>query len=209
MELVVASTISVVVVLALGQVDVTRLLLSQRVRDTAQTNSEALFALAALVRDAQQADRVNVVSASDVQLRLPAGNCVVPAGVPDPGCFDNPANYRWVEYKLAGTTVQFFDDTAGGACGVDRTFYDITALSVAYVDAVTQAPPGGEPFAASQADSNVLQVQMTTAPSQTGDAMTYTDVVTLRAGVYSNVNASGSDSGSGLASAASVLPTPC
>ena len=60
MELLVASTISLVVILAVGQLDVSRILLSQQVRETSTVGSEAQLAVLQFVRDAQQADRVNL-----------------------------------------------------------------------------------------------------------------------------------------------------
>jgi len=217
MELVVASTVSLVVVLAVGQLDVTRIFLAEQARQSAGMGSEARLAMSQFVRDAQQADRVNVVSGTNVQLRIPQADCdscaCSPDGVPEPSCFNDSASYRWVQYKLDSTQKQilFYDDTASG-CGAaaDRTFHDIKSggFSVRYRDtASVPAPPGGEPFAGE--DNNVLDIQVTTADSS-GQAMTYVNTVTLRAGAYTNVGAGGGDSGLGLdVQGVSALPGTC
>ena len=203
MELLVASTISLVVILAVGQIDVSRILLSQQARQTSTLGSEAQLAMLQFVRDAQQADRINVLGPTNVQLRIPAGNCTPATGVPDPGCFDVAANYRWVQYTFVSPEIRFYDNTAGGNCGVDRTFHDISGFVVEYLP-VAQAPPGGDPLVQ---DNNVLRVQVTTANAQAAP-MTYEDTVTIRAGAYTNLNAtSGGDSGRGL-DATNVSPPP-
>ncbi len=213
MELVVASTISLVVILAVGQLDVTRILLSEQVRQSAGPGSEARLAMAQFVRDAQQADRVNVISETDVQLRIPQPcadlACTCTNDVPLPACLDAATAYRWVEYKLADTEIRLYDATG---CGINQKFLDIKqpgGFAVEYLDAVAQAPPGGEPFSGSPDDNNVLSITVTTA-NPSAQEMTYVNTVTLRAGTYTNVNASGGDSGSGLdVQGVSAPPPPC
>ena len=211
LELVVASSISLVVILAVGQLDVTRVLLSEQVRQTSNTGGEAQLAMAQFVRDAQRADRINVLGPANVQLRIPQANCDSPGctclnNVPEPACFDQAAGYRWVQYKLAAPSILFYHDTVNG-CGPDRTFHDISGFTVGYSDAVQRPPPGGEPPVQ---DNNVLLVQVTTANGQ-AQAMAYQNTATMRAGAYTNVHAtSGGDSGTGLdVAGVSAPPAPC
>ncbi len=197
MELMIASTISVVVVLGLGQLDVTRLLMTQHVRDTGRMGSEAALAMAQLARDVEQADRVNLVSLNpaDVQLRIPQAPV---GGPPAPTYFDLPSSYRWVEYKLFGTEIRFYDRTETGNCEADRTFRDIGTFAVAYDDQA-KAPPGNdEPFAPETTDNNLVSFHITTVATPAVDMIDYHDTVALRAGAYTNVNAGNGDSGIGL-----------
>ncbi len=211
MELTVASAISLVIILAMGQVDLTRLLLADQARNEASRGSEASLVMASLIRDAQRADRVNLLSPSEVQLRIPhptcGAACACTNGVPTALCLDQAGAYRWVEYKLVRSDVVFYGNTANG-CGTSRAFRDIGGFTVRYLDA-SQAPPGGDPQVQ---DNNVLQVMVTTTDPQAG-SMTYTNTATLRAEAYTNLitrSMGSGDSGVGMDTAGvSAPPSGC
>lgn len=164
MEVLVAMALSAVVVLAIGQVDVSRVRLSGEVRRQAQ--SEAVLALSHIAQRLRPADRVNLISPSSIQIRQFIGDPTVG------GAMDNPANYRWDQYTLVGGEILLYEDTVNG-CGIDERFI-ATSLAVQFIDQA-QAPPGGE---LAPPDNNLLVV--------TVDGR-FTSQVTIRASAYSNV----------------------
>lgn len=155
-ELLVASVLGVVVALAMGQVDVSRIYHSQEVRGTATAQSEAGFAVTHMTKQLEQADRVNLVSASDLQLRIPPNTS-------NPADFDNSANYVWKEYKYDSPTqeLRFYDPAAG--CTLAATFRDLSAVTV------------------TPAANNTLQMAIASTNPYTDITMTYTGQATLRA----------------------------
>jgi hypothetical protein len=173
-ELMTATVLSVLVILAIGQVDVSRVRLSDEVRRRATAQSEAALALAHMAKSLQQADRIQWINPSDIQFRRFIGDPTAP------GALDNAANYRWAQYQLVdinpvdGTmdTIRFYDDTAGG-CGVDDSF-GASGLTIQYRDEAV-APPGGEPPVQ---DNNVLQMTIEGR---------YTTEVTIRGGAYTDL----------------------
>ena len=233
-ELLVSLTVLVIVVLALGQVDITRFRMEKQASDLAVGTSEVSMALADMMTRLEQADRVKLISSGDgtvgaglanIQLRVPEPktdctsvnppSCpVVCTGcggsVPPSCCFEIPANYRWAQYKHTGTTIAFYDNTQT-SCGSPSTFKSISGLTINFQDVATTPPPGGEPFPAGEnaPDNNLLQVIV----FGSGGSLTRQSGVTMRAGAYTNVNAStssGWDTGTGLApSGVSNPPDSC
>lgn len=164
-ELLTATVLSVIVLLAIGEVDVARVRLSQEIRQRGQHQAEAAFALAFMARSLQQADRVVLLSPTSVQFRRFTGNPAVA------GALDNAANYTWGQYRLAGADVILTD----AGCAVNEIFAAVNSLDLQYVDEAP-APPGSEPPVQ---DNNVLQIST--------DSGRYTTEVVLRAGAYTNV----------------------
>lgn len=162
--------LSVVVILAIGQVDVTRVRLSEEVRRSGTGQAEAALALAHIVRSIQEADRVQLLSSISIQLRRFMGD---PAA---PGALDNGANYLWVQYRFDAAlgAILFFDDTAAGC--VESTRFSVSSLDMKFIDP-SPAPPGGEPFASGD-DNNVLDVKVDGRYSGRG---------TMRSGAYTKV----------------------
>lgn len=180
-ELLIGSTLMFVIILAIGHVDVTRVRLTQQVRQTGLSQSEVGLALAHMAKQLQQADRIKRLSASSVQFRVPLGIVF----------FDTASNYRWKQYRhdSGAKEIRFYDP----ACTLAFTFRDIGSLTVQY-KGESPPPPGGDPPVQ---DNNVLELIV----SSTGTPpMTYQGEVTIRAGAYTNLSATASgDSGCGLA----------
>ena len=151
-ELLVASVLGVVVALAMGQVDVSRIYHSQQVRGTATAQSEAGFAVTHMTKQVALGDRVNLASASDLQLRVPIGTS-----------FDLASNYVWKEYKYnsAAQELRFYDPAAG--CTLAATFRDLSAVTV------------------TQVANNTLQLAVASTNPHTDITMTYNGQATLRA----------------------------
>ncbi len=217
-EVLVASVITGVILVALVQAytSQTRLEGQLLVRNS-NGGLDFLPALAVsqLSTDLKQADRVVIPSSSTIKIRRPSfttAGCTGPA-IPAPSCFDSPANYRWVEYKLVGSSLAFYDNIAAG-CPPPSVITPQVTATFSYADpvlpnaAATSAPPGGEPFAPSTKDNNVVDYDITwtqTGPVQDPISLPngrrFHAKVAIRAGAYSNVNANAAtnDSGSGLA----------
>ncbi len=182
-ELLVASAVGFVVLLAVSQVDVTRVYFMQELGRGARAESEAALALAHITRALQRADRVALL-ATGIQFRTPQGG----AGAD----LDLPASYRWAQYKLVGSQIHFFDNIgafgAGPACGVDFLFDQISGLTFAHADEA-MPPPGGDPFAPALEDNNVLLITVSwdADPGPGVDTKSYTGEVTMRSGAYTGV----------------------
>jgi hypothetical protein len=161
-EMITATALALIVILAIGQVDVTRVRLSEEVRKRGAL--EPALALAHMANHLKQADRINLVSPTNVQFRVPLGTN-----------FDVADNYQWHQYKLDGTTLQFCTGDS-----VDAQFSGITALDIHYEDVEPLAPPGGDPFDPAPEDNNVLEFVINDINDQ------YRSEVTIRAGAYTN-----------------------
>ncbi len=191
-ELIIASGIAVVVILTVGQIDVTRTrLVEQVIRPQTTFMTDTALAGQHLIKYLMQADRVNLISAGNIQLRIPVNR----------NALDANAGYRWAQYRLIDTNgdglpdeIHFYDDTVAG-CGVDAkfggagsgNFVYTSGLVITYKDE-TITPPGGEP---PQQDNNVLEVSvsrtwtdLTTSQSTTVNS---TGEVTIRAGAYTDL----------------------
>lgn len=188
LELMVASMLSLVVILAIGQVDVSRLLLSNQANRTATATADAELALAHMARTLEQADLVNRLGADNVQIRIPQY----------PADLDDPASYRWVQYRYDGTLGQIIFYDPAIACTIAGRFWNLQGLSVEYRDEVTTPPPGGDP---TPQDNNMLElvVQADVLNPQTGTITTYTyrEEVAIRAGAYTNIDSGLSESAPG------------
>ena len=204
-EVLIATTLTVAVALAFVKMDLTRLLLSDQVRNSGATARDANLALLYLIKNLERADRVvfqNGVT-NRIQFRIPAPDTDCPIAttcppacppcpvvcsgctgtVPPACCLDIPANYRWAQYSLVGSELQFFDDvgtaTGGRDCTVDNRFPNLNAFTVRYINRAP-APPGGGPVD----DNNIVDISLT---GFTGDrTWTVRGQATIRAGAYSN-----------------------
>ncbi len=212
-EVLVASVITGVILVALVQAYTSQTRLEgELLLRNANGGLDFLPALAVsrLSSDLTQADRVVIPNASTIQIRRPSfttAGCTGPA-IPAPSCFDGPANYRWVEYKLVGTSLWFYDNIYSGGvtnCTTRSVITPQVTGTFSYFNAA-QAPPGGEPFAPSANDSNLVDYDITWTGTVQGIVSVATGrrfhaKVAIREGAYSNVNANAAtnDSGSGLA----------
>ena len=173
LELLIASSLGLVVLLALGQVDVTSIILGNQAKSLSTFQAEAAFTMTHLARSLQQADRVNLISSSNVQIRIPTGTS-----------FDAPGNYKWVQYRHDSGSKEIRYVDPASSCTVATRFRDIGSLDIRYRDE-SPAPPGGDPAVQ---DNNVLEftVSSTTDP-QTNTTFTFTGEVTMRAGAYTGL----------------------
>ena len=187
-ELLLVSVLSLVAILAIGHVDVTRVRLTQPIRQTTLNRSEAVPVLAQMAKLLRQADRINLLGADNVQVRIPQ----------DRDNLDLAGSYRWTQYRYDSGTkaIRFYDPAS--SCTVLLTFRDIGSLAIQYQDE-SPVPPGGEPpVLPSGADNNVLGLTVTSTTAET-----VIGEVTIRAGAYTNLM-------TGLAPpGVSDPPTPC
>lgn len=195
-EILIAATIAFIVMLAIGQIDVSRVRLGEEARRRANAGMDATLAIAHMGRLLQEADRVNLVGPDSIQFRRFTGD---PTAA---GALDNPANYHWAQYKLVDLnptpivdgimdTIQFNDDTGVVGCGSPEDAFGAGSLLFQYQDEATTPPPGGEPLGGD--DNNLLLI--TTSGGLT------TEVV-LRSGAYTNLT-------TGLSTAAGGPPGSC
>jgi len=99
LELMIASAIAAVIMLGLGMVEGTRARVTEAVRQPLVVEPErknAALAALRIAKDLETTDRFEVDGANQLlNVRLP--DCPTPVA---PSCFDNVANYQWVQYRL-------------------------------------------------------------------------------------------------------------
>lgn len=201
-ELLIAATLGFVVILAIGQIDVTRIYLSQQVSPGDDVN----LAMVHIGKQLEGADRIVLVSTGVAGLAPDNGFANVLMRVPIGTAFDIAGNYGWFQYLHTGTTVEFRPNCGGPA----MIFNNIDHFNAQFIDEA-QAPPSGaanEPFAGE--DNNLLRFEMATLAPAPGIPV-YVSQTTIRAGGYTDVNASSAarwDSGAGLAPLGTSDP-PC
>jgi len=191
LELLVASVIGIVIMLALGNIDATRVYLTDQIRRSSTSLSEASLAVSLAIRDIQQADRVIVLNANSVLVRIPQPSATSNL----PASLDDPANYKWVEYK--------YDDVAkeiilyDPPCTVRQRFGRCTpsdavcfsGLAIQYNNE-SPVPPGGDPSGPSlnpPDDNNTLQFKLSWTDVKTNVTQSLTDQATMRASAYTNL----------------------
>lgn len=219
-EVLIASVIGIVGLLVVIQANQLRTGLFVAIRARGQgAGSDVLPAFSALqvMKDLEQADRVVIPNASTIQIRKPLMTTAGCAGVaPAPVCFDNPANYRWVQYRHVDTgapvgndALKFYDETSIGCANARVIANQLGLVQFSYstynAPGVPPPPPGGEPFA-SGADNNVVDFRVRWDGAVYGVVLsptsrTYRAKVTLRNAIYGDLsaNAATGDSGLGLA----------
>ena len=197
--------------MAIGNIDITRLLLSRDARQRVANQHEAGLAAAHLTRSLIQADRVRLLDASCTAGASPSG-CIQlrlsTATSGNPTDFDDPAKYRWLQYRYdsAAHEVRYYDavPSAGPCSGPSLTFVTISGLTVSYHNEAP-TPPGGDP---PSQDNNVVGFVI---QPEVGQA--YESEVTLRPLAYTNIGAVGTDSGTGQERPGANIrpppPSPC
>ena len=212
-EVLIASTVMGAVILVGMTLNQNRLGIQEQL--SVGQDVPAALAAVQLMQDLERADRVRIVDAATIQIRRPQMTTAGCTGViPAPACFDDAANYRWVEYAHVNVdagipgrdALRVYDNTTVG-CATTRVLSgQIGLVQFAYADAAA-APPGGDPFAPSTDDNNVVDYQVRwNGPVLGGVVLSPTSrlfrgQVAIRAAPYSHVNANGAsgDSGLGLA----------
>ncbi len=199
LELLIAGTLGLVVILALSQTDVSRVRLGDRISEAVFRHADARSAIGHVVKRLEAADRVILLDASNaacqsscvsVQLRIPPT---------DPTQLDTAASYQWVQYKRDATSNELRYYSPASSCAIALSFKDVTGFTLSYENQ-SPAPPGGEPMGVS--DSNLVQVSLVATDPKTGDTTTFPASVTIRGAGYTNVS-------SGLSEAGPQPPAPC
>ena len=179
MELMVASALSVLAILAIGQIDVTRVLLSNRVRDSAASQAESDLALVYMTRALKQADLLSLISPSNVQFRTPeldtdcpalsascpviCTGCIVgPGSVPPTCCFDIPGNYVWAQYKLVGNELVFYRPAV--PCTEADRFRDIASLTMVQSTNVLEVAVNGRYPTTTRVEASLAPVGVSPPP---------------------------------------------
>ena len=216
LELLLATAISMVILAAVFLMDVSRTRMHQGLRDTSAVLTEqgraALSGVLQLTKFLEPADRIVLVSGSNVQFRTfegdtDAGPCVGCAGSPPPSCcFDLGGNYRWDQAALVGDALTLWRNTEAG-CGTSRVLArQITSATFQFGNDVAPPPPGGEP---GPNDLNLIEYSLTWDNGVTRSQV-FAGQVTSRAIPYSSLGATTADSGTGLAPAGvSDPPASC
>lgn len=205
MEVLIASAISVLVVVGITSLDITRSRLQEDTRRQSglltPEHGRVALAVIHLVKHLERADVVAITGAlgdNVLQIREPAvGGCVVV----DAACIDNPANYRWSEYSLTAGTLQFYDNTGAGCGAVTPLAGQVTGLTIQFQDA-SGPPPGGEPAVSDPADNNMVAFSIGWSDPATGRSHDFTGQVAIRASPYSDVT-------SGMSTSAPGTPGSC
>ena len=251
-ELLIASTLAFVVVMGITSIDVSRVRVEQDLRQRAAAGySEEMRAALAATRFAksfEEADRIVLYDSGFTgvcpnpsgprKAKIQVRYVTCPTTPPDATCLNTASNYHWDEYRISGAactsispcTIEYLRDIPPTAptppCPAPIVLAgQITSLRFRFLDANTQAPPGGNPlppcpaFDPANPDNNVVQYDLIwdNGPIGPGNPVNkthlFTGQVTSRAIAYTNVNAvlttgplSYGDSGSGLAPVGSSNP---
>ena len=186
MELLLASTLGLLVVFAFGGVDMGRVLLLDQVRQDGKFHTNLTYAIWHMSKHLELADRIEPVSANNLLFRVPRFGAP-----PDTtAAVDNAANYVWNQYRTVPapnglSTILFYEQVPGGCNTPKLLSENILSLAFAQPDEVV-APPGGD---AGGQDNNVLRITIQGREDrQAGTPQTLTAVgqVTMRARGYTN-----------------------
>jgi hypothetical protein len=122
-----AVTLSAVVILAVGQADVSRVRIGVDMR--AHGLREGGLALVYMARSLQAADQVSLVNPTTVKFREFTGD---PTAA---GALDVPGNYTWRQYRLVPcAAVQCIELRRATGCALEERFQNITSLAMAQQD---------------------------------------------------------------------------
>ena len=192
-ELLIASTLAMVVMLGIMTMESGRSRMEGELHERSgltSTQGEAGRATVVMANFLANSDRVKIVSPSHIELRAPIG--CWGAGVPAPGCFDNPANYGWEQFKLNGTTLEQYQGNCGSMIVLAR---NITALAFA------------------RGSNNVIQYTLTWnngSPGPQNRTHQFSGQVVVRGAVEPGLFGTAADSGLGLdVENLSPPPGPC
>ncbi len=231
-ELMIATSLTAIVMLALGTADATRVRIEQELRERAKINGseEMRAALAAtrLTKSLERADRIVIRNsgggvAPGVVPGGPANRAVVQLrhvecpGTPDATCLDDPTRYSWEEYRRVGNELEYLYPVTS-TCPAPQVFAaEISSFTMQFRNAKPVEPPGGDPFAPDPADNNTVEFALEWDNQLTGldrRRHEFRQEVTSRNISYTDMNANlapgNGDSGTGLAPAGiSNPPSPC
>ncbi len=184
MELLLASTLGLLVMFAFGGVDMGRVLLLDQVRQDSQFHTNLTYALWHMTKHLEVADRIALGPADNLLFRVPRFT-----GLPNTtAAVDNAANYVWNQYRLVPGTngldnIMFYEQIPGG-CGRPQLLSgNILSLAFEQPDEIS-APPG-----AVGPDNNVLRMTIQGREDQqiaTSRRLTVQGQVIMRARAYTN-----------------------
>jgi prepilin-type N-terminal cleavage/methylation domain-containing protein len=134
LEMIVAIALSGVVILAIGQFDVSRVRIASTMRALGQP--EGGLALLYMARSLQSADQVVLVSPTTIKFRQFTGDPTIP------GALNAPANYTWRQYRFVNCpTGQCIELRRSSGCVLEERFHNVSSLAMAHQDrAGTPAP---------------------------------------------------------------------
>lgn len=188
-EMVVVTTIMLLLAMSLGNLDALRLQIERRIRQRVDPDhQQAALALLHITKTLELADRVNFIPASKTyQIRRLV---LQQPGVPYPGYFDMSYYYHWGQYTLVDVDsdavydeLWFWNRPYMGGCGTKKVLAEhIVDLSMTFVDAEPVAPPGGE---TTPLDNNVVEYMVTWG--QGNRRREFRGMVTMRASGYTDV----------------------
>lgn len=223
-ELLIASSLGVLVILWIAAIDSARSRMEADFIRRGKTGSEqpaTALALMDIAKSIQRADRINILGTgvpgippvgaagqANVQLRIPvlvadnagAGctGCTVVGAAPPACCFEIAANYRWDQYRVIGTELRRYT----GGCGSMKVMArQVGALTFMFRHEAQDPPLSAPPVNPAGADNNVLEFAITWdngLPPPNHHTREFRTEATSREIPYSNVNAAGGLSGSGL-----------
>jgi len=185
MELLIAVVIGLFVLAAFTGIDLSRIFLTNEANANAGFQTNVAYSLGHISRELLDADRVVLVSSSNMQIRRVVGTDL-----------NSADSYDWTQYRYdAGAgTIQLYQQTEAG-CSNYLLAENITAVQFAFSDE-SITPPGGEPL--SGQDNNMLQITVTSEDPITHRQLTMRSTVAIRNGAHSNVSSGLSD----------ILPPP-
>lgn len=222
MELLIASSMTVGLVLALGTMDGSRVQREQHLREQAGAaffREEAALASLLLPNLLMQADRLNIVNPSTIQARrfrpdpsaradapsqqCAVGSCTTAGQMPLACCFNIAANYQWDQYQLNGNAFERYADAWDSSaqttrCGNPEVLSRrIVSVNFRYKDSAP-APAGGDPdvleFAAAPGDINVVEYDLLWRDAN-GNDRTYGATVSSHTVPYTDLDAGSGGSG--------------
>lgn len=202
-EVLMASIVGGVLLFGMVAIDSPRTRMYEMLRqEMSSQHGDAALAMGHIGRNAERADRINIINATNFQVRIPQS----PTGL------DSPGTYRWFQYKYnaAERALDYFENIP--PCTVrTRIATQLSAVDFNFRDAAA-APPGGEPFGDAR-DNNQFLYSLTWSnglPAPNTLTHTFEGQTALRSGTYSDVSATAvgpaADSGGGLAPAGVSSP---
>lgn len=204
-EVVIASAIGVIVVVGITRLDAARLRITEDFSDRAGFGSghfQAGQAALRMTKSLERTDRTVIVNPNPGYLKVrefisgttsagcpscPSDGSALPAC-----CLDISANYRWDQYRLNGTAIEYFKGDCNNSNRTILANDAIVSLTFQYVDRTAPPGPDNNMIGYSIIWDNGLADPRRLTHEFAGE-------VTSRAIADANVGASGGDSGDGLA----------
>lgn len=190
-ELLLGSSLVVLVVMGASRLDTTRLGLELGIHQatiSGQPNRfEAAFGALRIAESVTRADLVvltNGGSPTDPDtLQVRYSTCAEGYRT----CFNTPDDYVWEQYALEGARLVQYESRPDAACSVRRDFgTEIVNLQFEHVDAETQDPPGGAPsFVPYPLDNNMVRYAVSWSDGV--HSQTFSGVVMVRNWGYTDI----------------------